>query len=76
MQAYGLVDARTHLDELIEATLSGETIVITGKSQQAVQLVPVQAKRKPRKAGSAKGLIEIRDDFDEPLDDFAPYENP
>jgi hypothetical protein len=29
---------------------------------------------KPRpKAGSAKGLITIADDFDEPLDDFSEY---
>ena len=25
------------------------------------------------KAGSAKGLVEIRPDFDEPLEDFKPY---
>lgn len=26
-----------------------------------------------RKAGSAKGLIKLSDDFDEPLDDFKEY---
>ena len=26
-----------------------------------------------RKAGLAKGLIEMREDFDEPLDDFKEY---
>ena len=29
--------------------------------------------RPPRKAGSAKGLVWMRDDFDAPLDDFAEY---
>lgn len=28
---------------------------------------------KKRKAGLAKGLIEMSDDFDEPLDDFKDY---
>lgn len=28
---------------------------------------------KKRKARSAKGLIEMSDDFDEPLDDFTEY---
>ncbi len=27
----------------------------------------------PRKAGLAKGLIQMREDFDEPLDDFKEY---
>jgi hypothetical protein len=29
--------------------------------------------RKPRKAGSAKGLLVVPDDFDEPLEDFKGY---
>jgi hypothetical protein len=27
----------------------------------------------PRKAGSAKGMVKMSDDFDAPLDDFAEY---
>ena len=27
----------------------------------------------PRKAGLAKGLIQMKEDFDEPLDDFKEY---
>lgn len=33
----------------------------------------VPAKKTGPKAGSAKGLIEIGPDFDEPLEDFKPY---
>ena len=29
--------------------------------------------RPPRQFGSLKGLITVPDDFDDPLDDFAPY---
>lgn len=31
------------------------------------------AERPRRQFGSAKGLITVPDDFDEPLDDFKPY---
>lgn len=34
---------------------------------------PSLKKIKPRKAGFLKGQFEIRDDFDEPLDDFKAY---
>lgn len=29
--------------------------------------------KQPKKAGLAKGLIKIKEDFDEPLDDFNEY---
>lgn len=32
-----------------------------------------EPKSTPRKAGLAKGLIQMKDDFDEPLNDFAEY---
>ncbi len=76
MQAYPLAEARSHLDELVEAALRGETVLIEGESQVMVQLVPYGRQKKGRKAGSARGLIEVREDFDAPLEDFAPYENP
>lgn len=38
----------------------------------AVNRNPSTLKSAP-KAGSAKGLIEISPDFDEPLEDFKPY---
>lgn len=38
------------------------------KDEHAVYTPP-----RPRKAGSAHGLIKMADDFDAPLDDFAQY---
>jgi hypothetical protein len=35
--------------------------------------VPVKHARRPRRFGSAKGLIHTADDFDAPLDDFGEY---
>jgi antitoxin (DNA-binding transcriptional repressor) of toxin-antitoxin stability system len=66
-------EARVHLAELIDAAIRGERVVIARDEQHAVQLVPVAPARQRRKAGSARGQITIRDDFDAPLDDFADY---
>jgi hypothetical protein len=35
--------------------------------------VPVKIPRRRAQFGSAKGLVEVSDDFDEPLSDFAEY---
>lgn len=70
-----LTEASQHLSDLIEAALKGEEIIITKDNKPVVKLVPVSSvkKRWPAKAGSAKGLVTISDDFDEPLEDFKDY---
>ncbi len=75
MRLVNLADASKHLPELIEAAKGGEEIIITKDEQPVVKLVPVPPvkKRRPAKAGTAKGLITIADDFDEPLEDFKDY---
>ncbi|MFL5382884.1 MAG: DUF2281 domain-containing protein [Longimicrobiaceae bacterium] len=37
-----------------------------------MRLVPIEAEGRPR-FGSARGMFTMRDDFDAPLEDFAPY---
>lgn len=66
-------EAQHQLDSLIDAALHGETVFIERDSGELVQLTPVKGERKPRKAGSAEGLIWMSDDFDAPLDDFKEY---
>lgn len=73
MQDFTPDDAKAHLTELIDAAIRGERIVIALDDRHAVQLIPIATPRKARQAGSAKGLITIRDDFDAPLDDFSEY---
>lgn len=75
MQQINIVEAAKHLPDLIEAALSGEEIVITKDDQPVVKLVAVTPvkQRWQAKAGSAKGLVTISDDFDEPLEDFKDY---
>jgi antitoxin (DNA-binding transcriptional repressor) of toxin-antitoxin stability system len=66
-------EASQQLAELIEAAVHGERIVIARDDDQKVQLLPLAPAGRARHAGSAKGLITLRDDFDAPLDDFAEY---
>jgi len=42
-------------------------------SQTMVQLVPIVIVKQARKAGSARGLVKLADDFDAPLSDFDDY---
>lgn len=75
MQQVTLDEATKDLLGLIEAAIKGEEIVITKNDRPVVKLVPVptEKKRWPAKAGSAKGLVTIADDFDEPIADFEDY---
>ncbi|MCC7448306.1 MAG: DUF2281 domain-containing protein [Anaerolineae bacterium] len=74
MQRVTLEEAIAHLGELIDAATKGETILIVGHNDQAVQLTPTPMppdQAPVRKAGSAEGvIIYMSDDFDAPLEDF------
>ena len=75
MQQVTIGQAKINLTFLVEAALNGEEIVIE-ENKQAVKLVPFQINSavKPRpQFGSAKGLIQIADNFDEPIEEFAEY---
>ena len=73
MQTITVAEAAEKLSDLIDAAMRGEEIVITKGDKSEVKLTPhVSIKPRP-KFGSAKGLIEMSDDFDEPLEDFKDY---
>ena len=66
-------DAKIRLIDLIEEVVQGKEIVITKENKPLAKLVPIsEAPSKPL-FGSARGLITMSDDFDEPLDDFKDY---
>ena len=73
MDRYSLQEAQAHLQQLINDAQNGHTVFIQDENEQAVQLVPVALTPKPRRAGSARGLIKMWDDFDAPIRDFGPY---
>ena len=66
-------EAKARLTDLIAEAIKGETVLITQNGHDAVQLVPVEQEERRPRFGSAKGLITIADDFDEPLEEFKEY---
>jgi antitoxin (DNA-binding transcriptional repressor) of toxin-antitoxin stability system len=69
-----LDEAQAKLKELIHQLGPGEEVVITENRQPVAKLLGEQpAKRKPRKAGSAKGKLIILQEDDDHLKDFAEY---
>jgi prevent-host-death family protein len=74
MQTIDVSQANQRLPELIKQTISGDEVVITQAGKPIVKLVAInEPSRKQRLFGSAKGLINMMNDFDEPLEDFKAY---
>jgi prevent-host-death family protein len=65
--------AKQRFPELIEKTISDGEVIITRGGQPIAKLVAITKPRKKRRLGTAKGLIKISDDFDQPLNDFKEY---
>jgi prevent-host-death family protein len=73
MSSVTIEDARSRLEELIDALQPGEELVITRQDRPVARLVGERPARKPRQAGSCKGMLTIVSDDDEHLKDFAEY---
>jgi len=73
MHQVNIHEAKTHLSKLIQEAIAGEDVVIAKDNKPVVKLVVLPHQNHPRQLGTAKGKIVMADDFDEPLDDFAPY---
>lgn len=61
--------AKTQLSRLLEQVERGEEVVITRHGKPVARLVPIEARRTPRKLGALRGKIRIAKDFDAPLPD-------
>ncbi len=73
MQHVSIEQAKISLTSLVAAALNGEEVVIE-ESEKAVKLVPFQIAKPRPQFGSAKGLIEIKDNFDDPIEEFSEYQ--
>lgn len=73
MHQLELKEAKSRLDELFDEVAKGQEVVITRRDGAAFKIVSVKASQPRPTYGSAKGLIEMADDFDEPLDDLKAY---
>ncbi len=57
--------AKTHLSRLIEQALAGEEVVIARAGKPVVKLTPIE--RKKPILGSARGTIEFKEGWDDPM---------
>lgn len=73
MQQVALKEAETRLAELIRMVTDGEEVIITKDDGSAFKIIALSENQPYPKFGSAKGLIRMSDDFDEPLEDFEEY---
>jgi len=62
-------EAKTHFSKLIIQASHGEEIIIARAGKPVAKLVPLKARKSPRKPGSAKGHITMSDNFNAPLPD-------
>ncbi len=68
-----LEEAKKKFLSLVEKASAGEEIIITKNNIPLLKLVCIPQQKAQAQFGSAKGLIFISDDFDEPLEDFKEY---
>ena len=73
MHKVNLDEAQKKLPELIEEAANGEDVQISRGDGASFRIVPVAKSGKGRVIGSARGLIKISDDFDDPIEGFEPY---
>ena len=67
-KSIGVHQAKTHFSELIEEAIQGNDIVVTRRGEPVIRLVAI-SQRPVRHFGIDRGLLEIPDDFDAPLND-------
>ncbi len=72
MKSVSIHEAKTHLSQLIREVEAGETIVVTRGRKPVARLVQIQENRR-RFDGASGLLVRMDGDFDQALDDFAPY---
>ncbi len=74
MSTVTIEEAQAKLPELIAQLPAGEELIITQDERPVARLsAEPRPERKPRKAGSARGILEIVADDDEHLKDFEEY---
>ncbi len=73
MYQVNIHEAKTNLSKLIQKVIDGEEVIIAKGNKPVVKLIQLDTPKPERKLGTAAGLIEIADDFDSPIEDFAEY---
>ena len=66
-------DAKAQLSSLIARAEAGEEIIIARANKPVVRLVPVAPPSDKRQLGEAKGLVQIKADFDQLPEDLMEH---
>jgi antitoxin (DNA-binding transcriptional repressor) of toxin-antitoxin stability system len=62
-----LTEAAASLNDLVQAAIDGEEVISIIGDRPAIKFTPIESVKPRPKFGSAKGLVWMSDDFDEPL---------
>lgn len=73
MRQVDIKEAKKKLSELIGIAAVGEEVIIKAFDGTAYKIVPVIQKEQKPKFGSAKGLIKMSKNFDDPIEGFEEY---
>jgi antitoxin (DNA-binding transcriptional repressor) of toxin-antitoxin stability system len=65
-------EASGELDDLLDKAAHGQEIVIIGSDGSAFKLIALPRKPQPL-FGSARGMVRIGPNFDEPIEGFEEY---
>ncbi len=69
----GAFQAKTELSRLLRQTRTGKRFIITHRGEAIAELGPIQQKAPASCWGDLEGLIQMSEDFDDPVDDFQEY---
>jgi prevent-host-death family protein len=67
MKTINIHAAKTHFSTLVEEAASGEEIIIAKAGKPVARLLPLGERSYDRKPGRLKHLIQVHDNFDDPL---------
>ncbi|MCC6743366.1 MAG: type II toxin-antitoxin system prevent-host-death family antitoxin [Acidobacteria bacterium] len=73
MQLIDIEQAKASLNDLLDAAVRGQEIILTRDAQPIAKIVPFTQERLRPRFGSARGRIHVAEDFDAPLADFDEY---
>lgn len=70
MRYVDVAEAQSVFLQLTEEVIKGEEVIFTREGQPIAKLTRVEKSERRWESGSAKGLITMREDFDDPIEDF------
>ncbi|MCA2553975.1 MAG: type II toxin-antitoxin system prevent-host-death family antitoxin [Microcystis sp. M04BS1] len=66
-------EAKNQLSELLKAASKGEQVIIQNNEGQDFQIISLAPTVKHPQYGSAKSIVKMLDNFDDPIEEFENY---